>query len=283
MHNWSVVALICSMLLVGVVFADQEPDAGGADPELLYTPQFGSSMAYQMKMDLLDVFLQDSPMGMTGDAAAKVLAEFARSPEQDQATKVALTLTDMRGRMFGEERSAPGPQIITLTVDEHARVRAHEVIRRIPSGDLSSGADALTALAAFSMLPLLPLEIPAPGETWESQLLVNLPGGGQIRLTMRSRLVSSTADEVIIESTGQGTLPEVQTFNPMMPEQQMTVANAQVTIAKLTHRCDPQTLVVRKAQGAGSIKFDGVTPDYTLPLTVKMKFKLTPPAPLPAT
>ncbi len=278
MHKWSVVALICSMLLVAVVFADQEPEAGRAGPDLLYTPESGSSMAYQMRMDLLDVFLQDNPMGMTGEVAAKVRVEFAQSPEQAQATKATLTLTDMQAQMFGEERSAPGPQIVTLTVDEHARVQAHEIIQRIPPGHLSSGADALTALAAFSMLPLLPLEVPAPDQTWESQLLISLPGGGQIRFTMRSRLVSSTAEEIIIESTGQGTLPEVQTFNPMMPGEQMTVATAQVTVAKLTHTCDPQTLVVRQAEGAGSIKFDGVTADYTLPLTVKMKFKLTPPA-----
>ncbi len=278
MPKWSVVALICSMLLVVVVFAQEAPEPAAEELyELIYAPEFGAIATYQMKADVLDVTLQDSPMGITAEGSAKVNVRFAPLVPAGPGTKVTVTLTHIKGSTPSEQYSLTGSQVVTLTVDEQARVVAHEIGQRVAPSELSAGADALTALTVLSVLPLLPPEPVAIGAQWEWQMVVHLPGAGAATLNITSRLASWSPEQIVIESSSQGTLPQIQALNPLVPGQQMTMANAQVIVSKLKQTCDARSLAVLTAEGAGSVKFDGVTPDYTLPLGVQMKFKLTPP------
>ena len=278
MPKWSVVAVICSMLLVVVVFAQEAPEPAAEELyELIYAPEFGATATYQMKADVLDVTLQDSPMGITAEGSAKVKMQFAPLVPAGPGTKVTVTLTYIKGSTPSEQHSLTGSQVVTLTVDEQARIVAYEIGQRVAPSRLSAGANALAGLTVRRVLPLLPPKPVAIGPQWERQMVVHLPGAGAAMLNITSRLASWSPEQIVIESSSQGTLPEIEAPNPLVPGQMMTVANAKVAITRLRQVCDPQTLVVLTAEGAGSVKFDDVTPDYTLPLGVQMKFKLTPP------
>ncbi len=222
MRKRSAVGLICALLVAGAVFADN----GAEQVELVYAPAYGSSTAQTMKLELLDVALQGSSMGFTGGGSAKVAVGFDEPPAGGAGTKLTVTLTDIKGDIPGQEAHLPGPLVVTLIVNERARLVSYKVGQNTPPPTLSLGVYAVTGLAVFSMLPPLPEGPVAVGEEWDWQQVVNFPDGQRATINLHCRLASCEGGQVVIESTGATTLPQMEAPNPLFPEQQMTVTNA---------------------------------------------------------
>ncbi len=277
MQKCSAVGLICLLLVTGAGFADN----GVEQWELVYAPEFGSSIARTMKLELLDVTLQGSSMGFAGEGSARVGVRFDEPPAGGTGTKLTVTFTDIKGAMPGEEVALPGPLVVTLTVNERARLASYKVGQNTASPTLSLGIYAVAGLTVFSMLPPLPEGPVTIGEEWDWQQVINFPDAQQATVNLHCRLVSCEGGQVVIESSGQVTLPQMKAPNPLFPDQQMTVTNAKAVVSKLRQTCDLMSLVVLHTEGEAQVSFEGVGPDYTLPLGAQMKMKLTPPAPLP--
>jgi len=280
MRNLTVVSLLlCLIVLTSAVFAQESPQPqAGTVYELLYLPAFDSAAYYELKVELLDLTLEGESLYVAGQGKAKVEMQFADGGE-DAATAITVTASEMHGYIQGEQHSITQPQIIDLLVDQLARIVSHQIRPSAGQQPLTAAVHALTNLSMMGALPPLPANPVAIGNEWTTTQVVPLRGTGDIKLNMHGRLVEYTDEQVVIESSGQGTAPEMQVPNPFVPEQTMKATNIKVTITRLQQICDPPTLVVRKAQGEATVSFDGVAPDYILPLATKLKFSLIPAAP----
>ena len=276
MLKYAAAGLLCVCLLTAAVWAEDVPAVNVAPCALLYTPVGDTSAAYQLKADLLDLAIQGASMGVTGEGSANVATQFAVAEGPEPSLTTMVTLTDIRGQAGGQVQSAAGAQVVVLTMDRHAQVLDYNVTQQVQANTISLGADALAGLAVFALLPPLPVEPVAVDNTWKLQRKIMLRDSGEVSMKQQCRLVASTADEIVIESSGQGATPNLQAPNPFMPDQQMTLSNVQIVITKLRQVCDPQTLVVRSAECEATISFDGTTPDYSLPLAAKIKLQLAP-------
>lgn len=279
MPKSSVVGLICLLLVAVVAGADDSPNSNTGPIQLIYAPEAGSSISYELEAELQNVTLQGSPTGIIGEGTVAVAVEFAESAQQEQERQVTVTLTDITGCLNGGQHNLAGTQAVALTLGEQAQPLRFRIEQSVASNDWSVGADALTGLAVlsgFAQLPAQPVEI---GQQWQWKYTVRHDSGTEpTTVNMHSRVVSCSDEQVIIESNGRATLPPRQIPNPMQPGQQMRATNAQVTLTKLRQICERQTMVVVSVIGEGTLKFDGVMLDYTLPLAMDISFKLTPAA-----
>jgi len=281
--------LICLLLLPATVFADNAtPAPDGID--LLYAPLANSSISENLKVELLDVTLNGESTYMTGTASAKVLVKFSElppgslPPPGSSATVMTVTVSKMQSQAMGEQHTVAETEVIQVTVDDRGRVVGYQVKERLSNADASAiaSADALTALAIFAVLPRLPAEPVAPGSQWHWRQVVTFPEAGQATVDMQCRLIDISEEQIVIESSGQVTMPEVQIPNPFAPSGTMKATNLKVTISRLRQVCQPGALVVSQAQCEAMATFVGVQPDYTLPLGAKFKFSVRPvPPPAP--
>jgi len=270
--------LICLLLLATIVFADNTtPIPDGI--ELLYAPLVNSSISQNLKVELLDVTLNGESTYMTGTASAKVLVKFSEPPPGNFATVMTVTVSNMHGQAMGEQHTVTEPEVIQVTVDQRARVVRYQVKKKPSTPIAIAIGDALTALATFAALPSLPAEPVAVGSQWHSYQTVTLREVGQATVDMQCRLIECSEEQIVIESSGQVTMPEVQIPNPFDPSGTMKATNLKVIISRLRQVCQPGTLVVSQAQCEALATFVGVQPDYTLPLGMKFKFSVKPPPP----
>ncbi len=272
--------LICSLLLPTIVFADNATPAPDGI-ELLYAPLADSSISQNLKVDLLDVTLEGASTYITGTASAKLLLQFGEPPPGNSATVMTVTVNKMQGQAMGKQLAVTEPEVIQVTVDDRGRVVAYQVKERLSNADAPAiaSADALTALAIFAVLPRLPAEPVVVGSQWHSRQTVTLREVGQATVDMQCRLIECSEEQIVIESSGKATIPEVQIPNPFAPSGTMKATNFKVTISRLRQVCQPGTLVVSQAQCEAVATFMGVQPDYTLPLGMKFKFSVKPPPP----
>jgi len=275
MRNIAVVSLLCLLVLTSAVFAQEAPPPPAETVELLYLPAFDSAAYYDLKVELLDLTLEGESLCVAGQGKAKVEMQFADGGE-DAATAITVTTSGMHGHVQGKQHSVTEPQIIDLLVDQLARIVGQQIKPSTGQAPLTAAVHALTGLSMLGALPPLPPNPVTVGDEWTAQQVVPLHGTGYTKLNMHGRLVKYTDEQVVIESSGQGTVPEMQVPNPFVPEQTMKAANIKVTITRLRQICNRSTLVVRKAQCEATVSFDGVAPDYTLPLAAKLKFSLIP-------
>ena len=269
--------LICLLLIATTVFGDIAPTPVW---RLLYAPLANSSISQKLKVDLLDVTLEGASTYMTGTASTNVLLNFGEPPSDNSATAMTVTVSKMQGLAIGEPLAVTGPEVIEVTVDDQARVVAYQVKQRVSNADPTAitSADALTALAILAALPPLPTEPVAPDNQWHSHQTITLREVGQATVDMQCRLMEISQEQIVIESSGQARMPEVQIPNPFAPSGTMKATNLKVKVTRLHQTCDRSTLMVRKTQCEAAVSFDGVAPDYTLPLAAKLEFSLTPSA-----
>ncbi len=272
------VILICMLLLPIAVFADNTAPAPDSI-ELLYTPPANSSVSQNIKVDLLDVTLEGASTYMTGTASAKVLLQFGEPPPGDSATVMTVTVSNMQGQAMGEQRTVTEPEVIQVTVDQQARVVRYQVKKRPSTPIAIASGDALTALAIFAVLPRLPAEPVVVGTQWHWRQVVTFPEIGQATADMQCRLIDISEEQIVIESSGKVTMPEVQLPNPFDPSGTMKATDFNITVTRLRQVCQPDTLVVSEAQCEATATFTGVQPDYTLPLGMKFKFSVQRPLP----
>jgi len=278
------IILICMLLVATAVFADNSAPATDSI-ELLYAPPANSSISQNFKVDLLDVTLEGESTYMTGTASAKVLLEFGEPPPGNSATVMTVTVSKMQGQAMGEQHTVTGPEVIQVIVDDRGRVVGYQVKERLSNADARAiaTADALTTLAIAAALPPLPTDPVALGSQWHWQQTVTFPEVGQATVDMQCRLIDISEEQIVIESSGQATMPEVQVPNPFAPSGTLKATNLEVTISRLRQVCHPGTLVVSQAEGEAMTTFmGGVQPDYALPLGTKFKFSLRslpPPTP----
>ncbi len=274
--------LICMLLLATTVFADNATSAPDGI-ELLYAPLVNSSISQNLKVDLLDVTLEGESTYMTGTASARLLLQFGEPPPGNSATVMTVTVSKMQGQAMGEQHTMTGPEVINVSVDKRGHVLGYQVKERLLHADppITASADALTALAIVAALPPLPAEAVTPGSQWYWRQVVTFPEIGQATVDMQCRLIDISEEQIVIESSGQVTMPEVQIPNPFDPSGTMKATNLKVTISRLRQVCQPGTLVVSQAQCEAMATFVGVQPGYTLPMGAKFKFSVKPP-PVPA-
>ena len=292
-------ALICLLLLPTIVFADiatAVPDG----IELLYAPLADSSISQNLKVELLDVTMSGASTYMTGTASAKLLVKFSEPPPPGSiaslspvsSTVMTVTVSKMQGQAMGEQHTVTGPEVIQVTVDDRGRVVGYQVKERPSNADASAiaTADALTALAIFAVLPPLPADPVTPGSEWHWRQPVYLIEVGQVTadipspliVDMQCRLVDASESQIVIESSGQVTMPEAQIPNPFDPSGTIKATDLKITISRLRQVCQRDTLVVSQAECEAMATFMGAQPGYTLPLGAKFKFSvrpLPPPAP----
>jgi len=121
----------------------------------------------------------------------------------------------MQGQAMGEQHTVTEPEVIQVTVDQRARVVRYQVKKRPSTPIAIAIGDALTALATFAALPPLPAEPVAVGSQWHSHQTVTLREVGQATVDMQCRLIECSEEQIVIESSGQVTMPEVQIPNPL--------------------------------------------------------------------
>ncbi len=282
-------ALICLLLLPTIVFADH----------LLYAPLADSSISQNLKVELLDVTMNGASTYMTGTASAKVLLKFSEPPPPGSiaslspvsSTVMTVTVSTMQGQAMGDQQTVTEPEVIQVTVDDWGRVVGYQVKERPSNADASAiaSADALTALAIFAVLPPLPADPVAAGSEWHWRQEVGFVEVGQVRadmqfatVDMQCRLVDASEEQIVIESSGQVTMPEAQIPNPFDPSGTIKATNLKITISRLRQVCQPGTLVVSQAECEAMATFVGAQPTYTLPLGAKFKFSVRPsPTPAP--
>ncbi len=266
--------LICMLLLPTVVLADNATSAPDGI-ELLYAPLVNSSISQNLKVELLDVTLEGESTYMTGTASAKVLVKFSEPPPGSSATVMTVTVSKMQWQAMGQQLAVTESEVIQVTVDDQGRVVGYQVKERLAN----ASADALTALAIFAVLPPLPAEPVAPGSQWHWRQVVTFPEVGQATVDMQCRLIDCSEEQIVIESSGKVTVPEVQVPNPFDPSGTMKATDFNITVSRLRQVCQPGTLVVSEAQCEAMATFTGVQPDYTLPLGAKFKFSVKLPLP----
>jgi len=272
--------LTCLLLLPTIVLADNAAPAPDS-VELLYAPPSNSSVSQNLQVDLLDVALDGESTYMTGTASAKVLLQFNEPPPGNAATVMTVTVSEMQGQAMGEQHTVTTPEVINVTVDGRGRVVGYQAKERASNADApaTATADALTALAIVAVLPPLPADPVAPGSQWHWQQVVTFPEVGQATVDMQCRLIDCSEEQIVIESSGKVTMPDVQIPNPFDPSGTMKATNTNVTISRLRQVCQPVTLMVSQAECEATATFLGVQPDYTLPLGMKFKFSVKPPLP----
>jgi len=275
--------LICSLLLSAMVFADNEAPAPDG-LQLLYAPRANSSISQKLKAELLDVTLSGESSYMTGTASAEVHLKFSEPPPGNSGTVMTVTVSKMQGQTMGEQLAVSGPQVVDLHINERGRVVGYQIKKRVSDADISAmaSADALTILAIVAALPLLPEEAVVPDSQWHWQQVITLRDVGQATVDMQCHLIDSPDGQIVIESSGKITMPEVQVPNPFDPSGVMKATNLKVTISRLRQICQPGTLVVSQVQCEAMATFIGIQADYTVPLGMKFKFSVRPsPPPAP--
>ncbi len=278
--------LICMLLLATTVFADNAtptPDS----IELLYTPPPDSSISQSLKVELLDVTLEGTSLHTTGTASAKVLLTFSEPSPGNSATVMTVTVSEMQGQAMGEQNTVTQPEVVEVTVDDRGRVVSYQVKKRPSTPFATTTGDTLTALAIVAALPPLPAEPVALGDQWQWRHQVYPIEIGQVTadilspliVDMQCRLVDASEEQIVIESSGKITVPEMQIPNPFDPSGTMKATDIKIIISHLRQVCQPGTLVVREAECEGTATFLGVQPDYTLPLGMKFKYAVKPTPP----
>jgi len=270
--------LTCLLVLSTTVFADNAAPAPDSI-ELLYTPPANSSISQNIKVDLLDVTLEGGSIGLISKPSVNVLLQFGEPPPSSSGTVMTVTVSKMQGEAMGEQLAVTEPEVIQVTVDQQARVVRYQVKKRPSTPIAIAIGDALTALAIFAVLPRLPAEPVVVGTQWHSHQTITLREVGQATVDMQCRLIDHSDEQIVIESSGKVTVPEMQIPNPFDPSGTMKATDLNITVSRLRQVCEPGTLVVSQAQCEAMATFVGVQPDYTLPLGMKFKFSVQRPLP----
>jgi len=239
----------------------------------------GQKTTSSVYVELADLQLGGMPMGVSGNAHAKLVCEVTGVDEDKKQTEVNLSFEDVKAFFNDAEQAPPKMPPLVVTADEHGRVVKYGGASTESALDiLASGGAPLQLLVAAMALPQLPAKPVNVGDEWEEVVTQPTPFGVDAETTYEGKLVEVADGRAKLEYQVTGDLPAFQAPNPLQPGMDMTVADGKIRFVNLVQLIDLDTGAIVESSGRIIVSFNALMEgwDQPMPAVLTVDFASAP-------
>jgi hypothetical protein len=262
MRNTALSLIVCALCIGTVCVAACAAD--GQQYTLRYAPAVDTADQGRVKVALLDLTYQGTPLGFTG--AAQSVYKTRVTKVEGSVASVEIRLSDIKADLMGETYTPKPPDAVTVRMGARGTLVGIEPAGGgsfNPLGDQGLPLQALAMMSAAMQFPDKPV---ACGDTWELTEEYALPNMGQVKMKTSSALQSVDGALATIKSRIEIALPDINAPNPLVPEQQITYKNGKVVVDDLIRVYDMDASQLRRATGRVQMEFLAQFPDMPAPM-----------------
>lgn len=224
---------------------------------------------------------RDVPLAVTGSAAGDLTLEVL-SVDADGIATIRATFGRVEATLLNEPQETGTPAPLQLRLDRRGALVGVTSQEALEIDLFASGGVPLQFVVLLAGAAEMPAEPVAVGEAWTVESCQQVPQVGEISLATTSRIAEISAEELVVITDVQASLPDFTTANPLQ-DTDVTVQNGILTIEGMRRVVDVKTGLIKSAQA--EMKFNGFAafgPFPPLPLSVTSSFTIAPAAHAPA-
>ncbi len=261
--------IICALAAFWLVAAQ------GQQPQeylLRYTPQPGLADEGMLKVKVVDVTYQGTPMGVSATAGATYKIKVGAVENDIASVNIAVSNTQVTS---GEGTwNIANPPALTVKVNPLGFFVGGQFNGQVVMGQIDAGAiplQLLTALMATGRFPDEPVEVSAK---WEMKDSYDIPNVGRMVVRTQSTLEAVEGSTAVVKSRIEILVPDFSGPNPLLQDELIPYTDGHIVIAKLVRLYDMNRSAVLSARGQMEMTFTAVFPDTPAPMGVTGDFEL---------